>query len=571
MATRNVMAAEADELLNYLKSFKNDRRTYVTDPFDSRRVVVANELILEVSSKFNAQVGDTFTLMASRKRRNDKTEDPKAQVDTSRSEKYEIGIPCKVINRSLWGENLILIEGYNVHTIGNTFTTKINGHDSIIKDLCPNIITIVNNRYRDGTQTAPPTRNSPDGTLTALPTRNSDADGTLQHDPTRNSQSDYYHPWYPDPTVPLTEYWLQKAKQHNQDHDDKPIVAILDTGIDFGFDWTLCHQPEPSCPLWFNENDFLPTISVDTGTNASNTFARIQKDMIGWNFVGTGSLLTPNQHNNPFDDDIFHKHGTRIAAIIAKQTNWKVRLMILKTQDFRGVGTLFDAFAAFDYVIASKEMLDKKSKKPKQKMIINASWGYYGEKVNAFSKYIDKFQKHDIWFVNAAGNSSDFKDSFRVHELAENTIAERYPACYGNRIAEEITGSGRWKIIKDKKKSRVVTVTTISTTKNGRNRNMTIAYKENYSKDYVCVGIGGGIDGAFPESLAINQSVIRGSSYATAYASALLARGDGLGTYPSDLSATLVTPAGVSTIGPPTTIPNEVSFILTDTDNDQEQ
>jgi hypothetical protein len=569
MATRNVMAAEPYELLKYLNCFENDRRTYVADPVDPRRVIVANELLIRFNPKILPNVGSTIELIVPGPPVAQVSRDPKAGPDKSHLERQVSRIIVKVINKSIWGENLFLIQGFNIHKIDQILDAKTKHNQLMVLGFCPNIITLVNNGLRPGPQTAPPIRNSPDGTLTALPTRNSAEDGTQQHDPTRNSESGSFHPWYPDPTVPLTEYWLRKAKQHNSQNRTAPIVAILDTGIDFRYDWTLCHQPEPSCPLWFNENDFFREVSVLNDDNTVSTFPRIQKDLIGWNFVGTGSLLTPSQHSNPFDDDIFHKHGTRIAAIIAKQTNWNVRLMILKTQDFRGVGTIFDAFCAFDYLLAYKTMLIDKGVKDIPEMIINASWGYYGAQEPEFTWYIARLQELNIWFVNAAGNSSDFIDSFRVHELVENTETERYPACYGNRIIQP--GTPTEPLVRDPAKSKVVTVTTVTTTYSGRDRDLTIAYKENYSEEFVRVGIGAGIDGAFPESLATNQAVIRGSSYATAYASALLARGDGLGPYPPNQVATLARPDGSRIpIGTTANVSTNVSFILTDIENEQE-
>ncbi|MEO6685880.1 MAG: S8 family serine peptidase, partial [Dyadobacter sp.] len=324
-------------------------------------------------------------------------------------------------------------------------------------------------------------------------TRTSDGSSRNNGGILNNDESDIFT----NSCTPLTEYWLRKAAEHNSKHQKAPIVAILDTGIDFQFDWTMCAFPEPDCPLWFND-----------GGNTKNELEQgpLQKDMIGWNFVGTGDILAPSQHNNPFDDDDTHKHGTRIAALIAQQCrNYKqnnsedydkstdVRLMILKTHDYRGVGFLFDIFCAFDYILLHKEV-----------NIINASWGFYGKQCSGLKSYLEEFAKRKIWFVTAAGNSNDFDDNFRVHELAEKSSTERYPACH----CEEF--------------DNVLSVTTALNIKS-IDSNSGLAYSEiqpfeNYSNRFVDVAIAAGKDGCFPEPLSRVNHVIRGTSFATAYA-----------------------------------------------------
>lgn len=519
MATRIVRTGEPQDVLAYLNSFPNDFNRYIIDPNDSRQVIVENQKIFEVKDA-NLKVGDKFNII-------------------SDLETYL----CKVVTQSIWNPKLILVEGEKVHNIKESLVFEMTNYKPIthfdlsqsekvfkvinstklrknetqqnedLKVLASNIITIISD-VEPLDQGAKPTRTSPDdGTQTPPPTRNSD--GTRIPDPTRNSPDGYRNYVYAEENIPLTEYWLNRAYQHNKAKKDKPIVAIMDTGIDFRYDWTMGHENisrgeygdftseiAPHCPLWFNEND--APIDLEKYPEASKVRI-LQKDYIGWNCVGTGRLSS-NQHPNPYDDDSANKHGTRIAAIIAQQTDWNVRLMILKTHDYRGVGPLFNIFCAFDYLLQRCEGVQ----------IVNASWGYYGARNERLACYIEQLEKKGIWFVNAAGNQTDFYDDYHGHELkvSENSQerTERYPACLSNL------------------KNKVITVTT------ARNRGrlqmappstalkLTWQVVENYSTEFVDVAVGAGKDGTFPESLADNEATIKGSSYATAYFSGRLAR-----------------------------------------------
>lgn len=518
MSAKPLRAAVPTSLLSYLNSFERDRNHYILDPEDERRVVVANQQIFKASTNgienTSLKVGDIIRLFPkgtklddASKREEEKQEEIESKIkdeveskteeeerlrtiEEKREERIELlGIEVVVIGQSLWRPGLLLLQGIDLHKF-KSGSWKNRDEDIEFETVGCNIVTTTSDSLP---QAHDPTRTSNGGIQAHDPTRTSDGS-------TRNienfSEGIYTH--LPvDHCVPLTEFWLGKAKEHNETHTNSPIVAILDTGIDLRYDWTMSAFPEPNCPLWFNEEEIsLP----------------LQKDLIGWNFVGTGSLLKPSQHNNPFDDDATHKHGTRIAAILAQQCqrytktdrcdyekNVDVRLMILKTHDYRGIGLLFDIFCAFDYVLYHPEV-----------EIINASWGFYGTEVAEFTTYMYKFEKRKIWFVAAAGNSSDFEDNFRPHELTKKSDAEHYPACYSLGF------------------EKVLTVTTALFTRridsNDGSKLFEIQPYENYSKKYVDVAITAGRDGSFPEPLRRVDHVIRGTSYATAYAIGKLVR-----------------------------------------------
>jgi hypothetical protein len=470
MSAKPLRAAVPKNLLSYLNSFENDRNHYIPDPSDERQIIVANQKIFSVSGEGLADrplnIGDRIRVVPT-----------EARLSKSIEEREYESEEIVVIGQSIWRPNLVLLQGANLHSGEKNHNWETPAGDLTFEVVGSNVVTTT----------------SPAGTQAHDPTRTSDGSsrhkGGISGDDESNSVT--------DSCTPLTEYWLRKAAAHNAEHVKAPVVAILDTGIDFQFDWTMSTLPEPDCPLWFNNED---------NTRNDRGQGPLQKDMIGWNFVGSSSMLVPAQHNNPFDDDENHKHGTRIAAILAQQCRayketgsedcnqgTNVRLMILKTHDYRGVGLLFDIFCAFEYILTRNDV-----------NIINASWGFYGVDFPALHDYMTAFKRRKIWFVTAAGNNNDFNDHFRVHELAKKSSTEHYPACYSEEF------------------DNVLTVTTALTNKrtdsNTGSPYFEIQPSENYSNRFVDVAITAGKDGCFPEPLRRVNHVIKGTSYATAYA-----------------------------------------------------
>lgn len=464
-------AAVPKNLLSYLNSFENDRNHYVPDPADERRIIVANQKIFFATGssleKEPLRVGEKIKVI------------PNARGKIAES---QASVEFTVVGQSIWNPGLVLVQGKHIHSQDKDHNWKSESREIYFENVSANIVTTT----------------SPGGTQAHDPTRTSDGSS-------RNGKaSDSDRELKKDPYTPLTEYWLEKALKHNTNHQEAPVVAVLDTGIDFQFDWTMCAFPEPHCPLWFNDKDT---------TKNTDQIGPLQKDLIGWNFVGTGSMLGSAQHNNPYDDDEDHKHGTRIAALLARQcrqnlrpdlpgskTDKNVRLMILKTHDYRGVGLLFDIFSAFDYLLLQKENVK----------IINASWGFYGERVAQFDHYMKSFEDAGIWFVTAAGNNSDFDDDYKVHELSAGSDTERYPACYSESTNKVLT---------------VTTATRLCSYDSCTGTSFEeISPSENYSQEFVDIAVSAGRDGCFPEPLNRSSHVIRGTSYATAYVIGKLVR-----------------------------------------------
>ncbi|MBC7568632.1 MAG: S8 family serine peptidase [Spirosoma sp.] len=241
-----------------------------------------------------------------------------------------------------------------------------------------------------------------------------------------------------------------------------PIVAVMDTGIDFAYPNT------ESIPILHNGGHPM--------------CGSIEPDYIGWDFV--------HDQNNPYDDDERSKHGSRIAAIISRVMDHRVRILPLKVIDSEGFGSLFNIFCGFEYLL-SKGLRER----PK---VINASWGFYsGIENDLLTYYVTQLRKARIWLINAAGNRGDLDSGITVNL----DVDTRYPACYSERHAH------------------VVTVTTVNSTDAG------FVVAENYSPTFVNLGIGSGSDPTFREPLVDDDSSpqVKGSSYATPYASAFAA------------------------------------------------
>lgn len=148
-------------------------------------------------------------------------------------------------------------------------------------------------------------------------------------------------------------------------------IAVLDTGIDPYFQ-------DPA-----NTGTLAPLYLWDN-PNASD--ACYPNDVFGWDFI--------NNDNAPVDDN---SHGTHIASRIAQQlaTNApdvNYQFMSLKMLDNNGVGNSFHAACAVLY--AAENGAD----------IINASWGFYGERDRTLKRAFRYAQQKKVATMTSAGN-----------------------------------------------------------------------------------------------------------------------------------------------------------------------
>ncbi|TXF89987.1 S8 family serine peptidase [Neolewinella aurantiaca] len=152
-------------------------------------------------------------------------------------------------------------------------------------------------------------------------------------------------------------------------------VAVLDTGIDPYFQHPQTTKGHGPLYLWENNSPDDP----------NDPFC-LDGDLFGWDFI--------NNDNAPLDD---HSHGTHVASGIASQlTSYapdvNYRFMAVKMLDQAGVGTTFHASCAVAYAAYHKAD------------VINASWGFYGERDAILQKAFAYAQARGVATVTSAGN-----------------------------------------------------------------------------------------------------------------------------------------------------------------------
>lgn len=166
---------------------------------------------------------------------------------------------------------------------------------------------------------------------------------------------------------------------------EKPIVAIVDTGLDYN------HKVfKDSGAVWVNTAELNGRAGVDDDGNG------YIDDIRGWNFWAS--------NNNPMDDD---EHGTHVAGIVlgVSQDIMKttldpaiIQIMPLKFLGADGSGTTADAIAAIYYAVNNGAS------------VINNSWGgsSYSQSLHDALAYA---YEHKVLIVTAAGNYGKNNDS----------------------------------------------------------------------------------------------------------------------------------------------------------------
>jgi subtilisin family serine protease len=174
--------------------------------------------------------------------------------------------------------------------------------------------------------------------------------------------------------------WSQMAPPNS----NKPIVAIIDTGLDSN------HKVfKNTAAMWTNTAE-VPNNGIDDDFNS------YVDDVNGWNFI--------NNTSNFFDDE---GHGTHVGGIVvgagfdifsSSLDQSRIRVMPLKFLDANGSGSTANAVKAIYYAV------DNGAK------VINCSWGgpSYSKALHEAMTYAyDK----KVMIVTAAGNSSLNNDS----------------------------------------------------------------------------------------------------------------------------------------------------------------
>lgn len=165
---------------------------------------------------------------------------------------------------------------------------------------------------------------------------------------------------------------------------DIPVVAVVDTGIDYNHPVFV-----NSGALWRNPGEIAGNGVDDDGNGYID-------DVFGWNFVGRNGL--------PYDDD---NHGTHVSGIVLGVTQnifanpieaAKIRIMPLKFLGGDGSGSTSDAIQAIYYATNNGAN------------VINNSWGgsSYSQSLHDALTYA---YQHHVTIVTAAGNYASNNDA----------------------------------------------------------------------------------------------------------------------------------------------------------------
>ncbi len=185
----------------------------------------------------------------------------------------------------------------------------------------------------------------------------------------------------------VTEAW-SKILSVEIESDNKPIIAVIDTGVDYS------HSVfKLSNAIWTNPNE-IPGNNIDDDQNG------FIDDVNGWNFF--------HNSNDPYDDD---GHGTHVAGIVLGVTidifadtlkESPIRIMPLKFLGADGSGTTAQAIEAINYAILNGAK------------VINNSWGGYNYSASLHSALAEAY-KQGVFIVTAAGNSTNDNDSKPIY------------------------------------------------------------------------------------------------------------------------------------------------------------
>jgi len=169
---------------------------------------------------------------------------------------------------------------------------------------------------------------------------------------------------------------------------DRPIVAIIDTGLD-----TAHHVIADTDSLWTNPGE-IPGNGLDDDNNG------YVDDVHGWNFVDNNGTL--------YDDD---GHGTHVSGIVlsvdqniftAPLRQSKIVLMPLKFLNGSGVGTTSSAIRAIYYAVNNGAR------------VLNNSWGGSNYS-SALHEAVAYSYTRGALFVAAAGNSAMNNDEVPMY------------------------------------------------------------------------------------------------------------------------------------------------------------
>lgn len=246
-----------------------------------------------------------------------------------------------------------------------------------------------------------------------------------------------------------------------QSSSEGDLIGVMDTGL-------------ASNNYWNNQND------PNTNDAADNDRNGLVNDYHGWNFVNGNNQVT----------DTTHPHGTMVTYLLERELKGRsygiVPMVVL---DRSKEGQLFNLICAMAYSM----------KIPKLKTL-NASLGYYGPKSAVLEKFIGKLKAKNIMLVTAAGNndSSDYCNNSGNPRDLDARKYKFYPASHAKNFSNVIAATTVYKF----------------------HEVINIAPNQNFSKNYVDVGVMGDKDQYFNFKVKVGPGQDWGSSFAAPIAAA---------------------------------------------------
>lgn len=190
--------------------------------------------------------------------------------------------------------------------------------------------------------------------------------------------------------VQVLQSWSAQAAY---DVNNRPIVAVIDTGVD------MTHSVFTQSQAFWRNTAEIANNGVDDDFNG------FVDDVYGWNFNANS--------NSPNDDE---GHGTHVAGIVvgtglnifsAPRDTSRIQIMPLKFLDANGSGRTSDAIRAIYYAV------DNGAK------VINCSWGG-GSYSRALLDALTYAYDQQVLVVTAAGNNGTNNDSTPMYPAAYN-------------------------------------------------------------------------------------------------------------------------------------------------------
>jgi subtilisin family serine protease len=178
--------------------------------------------------------------------------------------------------------------------------------------------------------------------------------------------------------ISMTQAWQAASADSSQ--IDRPIVAIIDSGLDF--DHEVFRSSSHAEGVWINSGEIANNNLDDDGNGYID-------DVVGYDFL--------NNTGHVIDDD---GHGTHVAGIVMGASidifqmpiqKSKIRIMALKFLGADGAGTTATAIRAINYAVNNGAQ------------VINNSWG--GPSYSAaLHEALTNAYNHGVVLVSAAGN-----------------------------------------------------------------------------------------------------------------------------------------------------------------------